>query len=161
MKIWGHLKTTKYDEVYSIFMWEKFERNSIQNLTFPRNLRWFLHKNTPGRFYKLTGGGFLEKGLPLFIRTSAVSWCLSNCQLWPSYILSTATTSKGWRDGRNKLAGGFQPNMPPLISRTSMYQKLFIYCRNRTNSCERSHICFSIFSFCFYVKTRIGISTIE
>ena len=33
----------------------------------------------------------------------------------------------------NYLCEGVHPNMPPMISFSGMYQKSFIYCRNRTN----------------------------
>ena len=78
-------------------MSEKFKSNSIQNLDIPpRNSRLFLYKkHTRPFFFKSTGGGLLENGLPLFVRTSAGELCLSNPQFTPLDRFMMATMRKG------------------------------------------------------------------
>ena len=55
-------------------------------------------------FSRSTWGGVLEKGLPLFIRTSYGEWCISNRHFWPPDGFTMAAMSKVCRHGWNRLA---------------------------------------------------------
>ena len=54
-----------------------------------------------------------------------------------------------------------QPKMSPSISFSVTYQKQFLRCRNRTNSCCRAHIYISTCFFPLYVVSKIYLSTIR
>ena len=93
-------------------MWDKPERNSIQNFRiFQKLLLTFTQKHTRP-FFPNSGGvvpqkmDFLspDQNNYLFIWTSDKKLCLSNRHFRPPDILMMTTMSKEWRDDHNRLS---------------------------------------------------------
>ena len=115
------------------------------NLSVSPNFCNTITELSPSSVTPLAMGGFVLQPVLVFVYSSYPPWVYLHQLLqkyWVRRLYNALDISRGdlncneslQRNGFLSVGDGVQPNISPSISHASMYRKLFISNRNRTNS---------------------------